>query len=77
MTDILSTIDKIVCVCCALVNLCPVVPQDYVSNSSAFVFVSSLKSGVTSHKKDSTICNSGCFFRRIHSETIVLYVHPS
>ena len=27
--DTLSTIDKIVCVCCACVNLCPsVVPQD-------------------------------------------------
>ena len=33
-----------------------------VSNFTAFVFVSSLKSGINSHKKDSTICLSGCFF---------------
>ena len=73
VTATLSTIDKIVCVCCALVNLYPtIVPQYYVSNSTAFVFYSSLNS----HQKDSTFFLLGCFFFiSIHSETIVAYIH--
>ena len=76
----LSTIEKIMSVLCfsKFTSYCStrLNVNDLYNVSNSSVFVSSLKTWVISHKKDSTTCLLGCFlFVSIHSETIESCIH--